>query len=268
MLVTPDRVLYAGRLGTPSVRTLGSLTVYVAAETPFIIRSGGRRWEQACFAVVPPNERHEIRSGDPVVWNILLEPESVDVAAVLSALPRLIQRPDADYLRLRSAFRAWLDDFDALDVTAPAIDTAFLGTTYAPRVLDGRLSHVVDCIRARPYEHRLAADCARAVGLSFSRFLHLFKAQVGVSFRAYCAWKRARALLPLVATARNLTDLAQRIGYPDSTHFSHSIRRIYGLRPRDIVTGSRRLTVLGVPAAPATPLRPGGLARIRASCSA
>lgn len=244
MLVTPDRVLYAGWLGAPSVRTLGSLTAYVAADVPFTIRTDGRQRKRAYFALVPPNVQHEICSDDPVVWNILLEPESLDVTAVLSALPGLIPRPDADYLRLQSAFREWLDDVDAIDRAAPAIDAALLGTASTPRVLDDRLARVVQSIRARPYEHRLAADCARAVGLSFSRFLHLFSAEIGVSFRTFCAWKRARALLPFVATTRNLTDLALRIGYPDSTHFSHSIRRIYGLCPRDIVTGSRRLTVM------------------------
>lgn len=245
MLVTPDRVLYAGWLGMPSVRTLGSLTVYAASGSPFAIRAGGRRWERACFAVVPPNEPHEIRSDDPVVWDLLLEPESVDVAAMLKALPHRISRPDANYQRLQAAFRTWLDDTDTLDHTAPAIDAKFLGTSIAPRRLDPRIQAIVAAIRAEPCTHRLATDCAREVGLSFSRFVHLFKTQVGVSFRAFCAWKRARALLPFVATAHNLTDLALHIGYPDSTHFSHSIRRIYGLRPRDIVTGSRQLTVLG-----------------------
>lgn len=245
MLVTPDRVLYAGWLGMPSVRTLGALTVYAASETPFAIRAGGRRWERACFAVVPPNQPHEIRSDDPVVWDLLLEPESVDVDAVLKALPRRISRPDSGYRRLQAAFRTWLEDVDAIDRTAPAIDAAFLGTSFAPRCLDPRIQSVVSSIRAEPCTNRLATECAREVGLSFSRFVHLFKSQIGVSFRSFCAWKRARALLPFVATAHNLTDLALHIGYPDSTHFSHSIRRIYGLRPRDIVTGSRQLTVVG-----------------------
>lgn len=249
MLVTPDRVIYAGWLGAPSARTIGALTVYEASETPFEIRVDGRGWERSFFAVVPPNQQHEIRSDDPVVWNILLEPESVDVAAVLRALPCRISRPDADYQRLRTAFHAWLDDVDAIDTSASAIDAAILGSSFAPRALDDRLAAVVKSIRDEPYGQRFAADCARNVGLSFSRFVHLFKADIGLSFRSFCAWKRARALLPLVTSAHNLTDLALHIGYPDSTHFSHSIRRIYGLRPRDIVTGSRRLTVLGGPAA-------------------
>lgn len=180
-----------------------------------------------------------------MVWELLIEPESVDVAAMLEALPRRISRSGSDYLRLQASFRAWLDDVDTIDQTTPAIDAAFLGTSLAPRRLDPRIRTIVEAIRTEPCTHRLATDCAREVGLSFSRFVHLFKTQIGLSFRAFCAWKRARALLPFVATAHNLTDLALQIGYPDSTHFSHSIRRIYGLRPRDIVVGSRRLMVLG-----------------------
>lgn len=41
----------------------------------------------------------------------------------------------------------------------------------------------------------------------------------------------------------NLAQLALDAGYPDSTHFSRSIRLAYGLKPRDIFAGSRRLAV-------------------------
>src|SRR5438309_1627252 len=88
-----------------------------------------------------------------------------------------------------------------------------------------------------------AADCAVSAGLSPSRFLHLFKEQTGVSFRAFRAWKRARHLLHFANQNLNLAHLAQDIGYPDSTHFSHSIRRFYGLKPRAIFLGSRDLAI-------------------------
>jgi AraC-like DNA-binding protein len=88
-----------------------------------------------------------------------------------------------------------------------------------------------------------AADCAASVNLSPSRLLHLFKEQTGVSFRAFRAWKRARHLLHFVNEDINLAHLAQDIGYPDSTHFSHSIRRFYGLQPRAIFSGSRDLAI-------------------------
>jgi AraC-like DNA-binding protein len=88
-----------------------------------------------------------------------------------------------------------------------------------------------------------AASCAAEVGLSPSRFLHLFKEETGISFRSFRAWKRARHLLHFANQDINLAHLAQDIGYPDSTHFSHSIRRFYGLKPRAIFSGSRDLAI-------------------------
>ena len=41
----------------------------------------------------------------------------------------------------------------------------------------------------------------------------------------------------------SLTDIALTAGYPDSTHFSHSIRQFYGLKPSDILAGSRRIAL-------------------------
>ena len=91
-----------------------------------------------------------------------------------------------------------------------------------------------------------AASCAAEAGLSPSRFLHLFKEETGISFRSFRAWKRARHLLHFANQDINLAHLAQDIGYPDSTHFSHSIRQVYGLKPKDIFAGSRRLAVFAL----------------------
>jgi methylphosphotriester-DNA--protein-cysteine methyltransferase len=90
----------------------------------------------------------------------------------------------------------------------------------------------------------LATQCAAEANLSPSRFLHLFKSEVGVSFRNYRAWQRARGLLEAVTRGDSLTEIALDFGYPDSTHFSHSIRQIYGRTPRSILAGSRNLTLI------------------------
>ena len=54
-------------------------------------------------------------------------------------------------------------------------------------------------------------------------------------------WTAAVNLQPTLPKPDRLLDT----GYPDSTHFSHSIRQVYGLNPRDLFAGSRALTVLG-----------------------
>src|SRR3977135_695094 len=118
-----------------------------------------------------------------------------------------------------------------------------LVSSLPPRSLDPRVARSIAQIDTFSGGPVTAASCAAAAGLSASRFLHLFKQETGISFRAFRAWKRARHLLHFANQDLNLAHLAQDIGYPDSTHFSHSIRRFYGLKPRAIFSGSRDLAI-------------------------
>jgi len=123
------------------------------------------------------------------------------------------------------------------------LDRLVLGRPWPARRLDPRIEGVVERVRADPALAWQAGDAAAHCGLSASRFMHLFKDEVGVGWRAYRAWKRARGLLDRVHSGESLTQLALTLGYPDATHFSHAIRQVTGLRPSDIVLGSRHLGV-------------------------
>ena len=245
MWLTHERVFYAGLLGEAAERSLGGHGVYVSpAGQPNRICIGGGAWQSGELLVVPPQVPHQVVSQEPLILNLLIESESVDSALLPAFLqhcgaveaPLFVQRVRAAHAQLLAASaRA---SFDGLD-----FDTLFFGRPLAPRPLDARIRRVVDRIVADPALSASAEECAASVKLSFSRFLHLFKQETGVTFRAFRAWKRARSLLRHVRQSTTLTDIALDTGYPDSTHFSHSIRQVYGLRPSDIVAGSRRLAV-------------------------
>lgn len=110
-------------------------------------------------------------------------------------------------------------------------------------VSDGRIQRIIEAIRESPACPLSADDCARRVHLSRSRFLHLFPQEVGTSFRVFRMWKRARGMLHCVNQPINTTRVALNAGYNDATHFSHSIRQVFGLRPRDLFAGSRRQAI-------------------------
>lgn len=243
MIVTADRIVYSGLLGAPSTRMFGAHAVYLGHETPFSIAIDGGPAERAWLAVVPANCAHEITSSDRLVRDILVEPETASLAELAVFDQRGVASRSAEYRQLARAFDEWLAGRDLENASAAVLDPFFFGRSPAARVLDPRIQRVVTRIRACPQDLVSAAECARLSDLSFSRFVHLFKQELGMTFRAFCAWKRARSVLPSMTGPCNLTQLALEAGYPDSTHFSHSIRRIFGLRPRDILAGSRRLAL-------------------------
>ncbi len=259
MLISPERVFYAGLLGRPRRRTSGSLNIYVALGGGDLGVTWGGVTRRGEMVVVSPYTVHSLESDFPSVICMMIEPETVmppDLAALEQRLrgasaPAMAARIRGAYEALRIAGRR--DGF-----TTGEFDTIFFGERLAARPLDPRICSAIARICAFSSVSVTAADCAAAVHLSQSRFLHLFKEQTGVSFRAFRAWKRARHLLHYVNENINLAHLAQDIGYPDSTHFSHSIRRFYGLKPRAIFIGSRDLAIYrGDASAAAVGLRTG-----------
>jgi AraC-like DNA-binding protein len=245
MWITQDRVFYAGLLGAPSMHTRGAIIAYVAIDGRLRVRLGGGEWQSTEVAIVQPNVPCEIACEGRHVLNLSIEPETVD----FDQLPQLLRSCGAVHhpefaAQVRDAHRRLVAMGGAGDLLPSDFDKTFFGKPLVPRKLDRRIAKVLEAIRNNPTGAGAAAECASLVNLSFSRFLHLFKEEVGIPFRNVRTWKRARSLLHYVHTDGNLVNVALDIGYPDSTHFSHSIRQVYGLKPRDIIAGSRKLRII------------------------
>ncbi|MBA1148181.1 helix-turn-helix transcriptional regulator [Ectothiorhodospiraceae bacterium WFHF3C12] len=245
MLMGTDRVFYLGLLGAPSLRNFGSLTVYASLQRPLRIALPGGDWVERDMAVVPPFQPHRIATDDQMIGAIMIEPESIDFGRLPAALQPTDGGPDAAMLeRIRAAY-AYLQRIGmSASVEGLDGDQLFWGEALPRRHLDPRVEMIVERIAQAPNAQYTAEECAAAAGLSFSRFLHVFKDDVGATFRKFRAWKRARSMLYHVTRRTTLLDVALEVGYPDSTHFSHSIRQVYGLPPREIFAGSRRLSLL------------------------
>ncbi|KDP87921.1 AraC family transcriptional regulator [Cupriavidus sp. SK-3] len=247
MWLTPERLFYAGLLGSPSVRTMGGLLIYVALSAPIRIRFDGGPWESTELAVVPAYMPHSVACDDRMICDLGLEAESIDLARLPSVIRgRAGPVDDPAFVRHVRQAHAYLSERGReLDLQADSFDQIFFGHALAARRLDPRIEAVVQRIRNAPSATATAESCAASAHLSFSRFLHLFKEEVGTPFRSFRTWKRARSLLHYVTQDSNLAHVALDTGYPDSTHFSHSIRQVYGLKPSDIFAGSRKLALIG-----------------------
>ncbi len=254
MWITPDRLFYLGLLGVPSVRMMGSYTVYVAVTGTLRVRLGDGPWQTSEMAVVPPYEPHQVLVEGRLVNVIHIEAETVDA----DALPRELKGRGAvdapAFVRLvQQRQRELSQGGHAVDLMTLNFDQTFFGTELAPRRIDNRIADVLARIKRDPSAPGIAEEYAEMAHLSFSRFLHLFKQEVGAPFRSFRTWKRARNLLHYVNRTSNLAYVALDTGYPDSTHFSHSIRKVFGLKPSDIFAGSRKLAVYShAPAAPSS----------------
>ena len=236
--VDADRVFYCGDLGRPSMRRSGAINVYVALDAPLRFSFDGGPWQAGECVVAQPYVEQRLACDGRLICDFMIEPESVDLAA----LPAFLRacgavRAEPFVRRVHVAARGG-------PLAACSLDDAFLDAPLPRRAMDPRIARVVEHLQKMPNSPVQAQAFAAQARLSLSRFLHLFKEETGRSYRTLRAWKRARMLLPRINQPQNLARLAQDIGYPDSSHFSHSIRQYFGICPKDILSGCRRLQVV------------------------
>src|SRR5579872_3856168 len=105
MLITPERVFYAGLLGRPRQRCSGAFHLYVAIKGGLRLSVDGAYEAHAELAVVLPNVRHTIASDHRSVICILVEPESVQ-AGVLNEVATRLSGPESQRFlrRIRTAY--------------------------------------------------------------------------------------------------------------------------------------------------------------------
>lgn len=194
MWITPDRVFYAGLLGTPTTRNYGALFVYVALDSEVKLSIDGQAWQSGNVAVLQPYTSHRVACDARHVVTVMMEPESVDVARLPGWLRDNQGVIEAEEFRRRvlRAHQEILRNGHQADAPMFDFDELVFGTRLPARSVDPRIAQVLERIRADPSSQALAQDCAEQVHLSFSRFLHLFKSEVGASFRSFRTWKRAQ----------------------------------------------------------------------------
>ncbi|MGE3599140.1 MAG: helix-turn-helix domain-containing protein [Dehalococcoidia bacterium] len=237
MIITPGRIAYFGLLGRPKLRIFGGWAVYLSIGAPITTRIGGEH-NQSFFGVIEPYVPHTIETTDRFVIEVVIEAETVDPSHPLLSFQHLDVAEAAE--RICRAFQQ--TSLKVPDCTS--FDQLFFGQSLPKRRLDPRIERIIRQIQQSPADSHSAEDYARQCNLSNSRFTHLFREQTNTTLRRFCAWKRARAVMNFVKNDEPLVNTALSAGFADSTHLSHSIRFFFGLRPKDIMAGSRNLNLV------------------------
>src|SRR5438309_8529698 len=81
MLISPERVFYAGLLGRPRKRTSGGYNIYAAMCGQLTITEG-KSEVVGEVAVIPPYVAHSVESEHPCIICLVIEPETVEPSAM------------------------------------------------------------------------------------------------------------------------------------------------------------------------------------------
>lgn len=200
----------------------------------FRLRIQGGDWLWCRTAVIPAGVMHELDVGGEPIAVLYIEPT---VAGIDAFMP-LINNCQAERGALvgnggEIAFMRDLyeDRYNPGWCTDALQDLLGYSIRKMPAsAIDPRIQQIVEKLQACDDLTSLT-DLAGQVGLSASRFQHLFTQQVGVPFRRYRAWNRMRQALTCIVCGDNFTAAAHIAGFTDSAHFSHDFRNTFGAPP-------------------------------------
>lgn len=202
-----------------------SASVRLWAENPGELKAPG--------AVIAADHAHQLASGPEPLLLAYVERES-DLGRHLDAwcgaqaralssrqvedLGKLLVRPDA-------VTESMLERAVGIILDSAPPETA-------PPFHDPRIAQLLATLPRPLPEVITAAALAARMGVSPSRFAHLFRAHTGMPLRPYLRWLRLQQALANVAQGCNLTESAHAAGFADSAHLSRSFRRTFGIAPQ------------------------------------
>lgn len=107
--------------------------------------------------------------------------------------------------------------------------------------IDERIREATLKLQADPARAVSAAALAAEANLSVSRFLHLFSANTGTSFRRYRLWTRMIKAGELITQGANFTSAALAAGFASANHFSETFHTMFGLTPTTLLTTGTKI---------------------------
>jgi len=235
LCVGAGKTAYVGRLESVDWHRHGAPAFIFGLAGNFRLGNEAGDWMSCRAAVIPAGVRHALElGGDPLAVfypepNVATASDLARFGTMWDVSGRILISQTAEAM----AFRELYEDRTSLAFAGELLDDLvdFARAGAGPPVLDSRIARVVAWLGRYPADLTPLGQLLKADGLSVSRFLHLFSAEIGIPFRRFRIWNRLRAASRMTLRGASLTEAAIGAGFSDSAHFSRLHRQTFGITP-------------------------------------
>jgi AraC-like DNA-binding protein len=237
-LLTDQMFAYAGGVGPADLHAHHAVQILVALGEPFALRDGGGRCVEGVAAVIPRDVRHTVEWSRGPILAVYVSPEHAwgRGVALLAADSRVQSWFDtaSPLCGLRGDLATRLPD--ELESQATRVLATLAGVAPRPPPVHPAIRRLLAELPSRVDGDVRLPALARIVGLSPGRLGHLFSESVGIPLRPYVLWLRIQRAAIEVQRGASLTEAAHAAGFTDSSHASHTFRRMFGVKPSELAS--------------------------------
>jgi AraC-like DNA-binding protein len=203
------------------------------ADNPISVWTPESEWNSHHGFIIGSNQLHQLAANSINVTLIYVEPDS--------HAGRLIQKRMAgqpltglqhDERHILSSLTSGLESV-AFNACIESSMSAHYHQ-YVPPEPDALISQAIQTIQNRVDGSFQAHELAHQAGLSLSRFQHRFKQHTGMALRPFLRWRRLLLAMAHMQAGYSMSDAAYAAGFSDAAHMSRTMRRHFGISPRDV----------------------------------
>lgn len=245
LFISPGYILFIGHSVDAIEHQHHAVQLCIGLEQPFHLEYAGERHESRA-ALLPANTPHRFdgRGGQQLILLIAPELESV-ITQLARQLTHSFELPtELSTALIKVIHTQNVHNSEQASHLIRSLIQALSGQQLVDKVTpDKRIQQIITHIHDSSV-HKLSSDSlASLVGLSTSRFAHLFKQQLGLPVRRYILWARLIRGVESAIECGSLTQGAHSAGFADSAHFSRTFRQTFGLTPASILKNSQFVQV-------------------------
>lgn len=231
LFMWPDRTLLFGPLQQLAFHAMGAVAINVGLYQPFVIKTMNGYQSFRCV-VIPAGCKHEIIANGNIVASLMIEQHSAFFSYFSKRFPlqstQLTAVNDSEWIE---CFHKIYEDKPAKSEIEQMINHLLTKDEVTEKAIDSRIGWIMNQLMLDPLADISQETLAASLGLSASRFRHLFAEQSAIPFRRYRMWRRIVSAMETLHTVDNLTYAAMEAGFTDSAHFNRCFRNTFGVNP-------------------------------------
>ncbi|BCG63065.1 MAG: hypothetical protein methR_P0756 [Methyloprofundus sp.] len=244
LFMWPQRTLFFGPLQHLALHSMGAVAINIGLYQPFLLKPEHGDYQSYRCATIPAGCKHELNAFGGIVASLIIEKDAPEYSyfahCASGRILGVTNKIEAKWVQCLQ--KIYEDKLDKV-----AINTLLNQLFNTPKAtackVDARIIEVMQTIQHDPSNDFSQEYLAASVGLSASRFRHLFSEHFDIPYRRYRMWRRVVAAMDALHKVDNLTYAAMDAGFTDSAHFNRCFRNTLGVNPSLVFRNMDRFEV-------------------------